>query len=116
MNTDLLQLAEAAWRAGSDELEQASKLPIPAQEPAHRGTLLISDAFMARQELDTPTGELAKDLGDLRALIAQAMGADSAELGTTETAIEARIETVGEHTRDLRALREKYEARWGKGV
>lgn len=114
MNKDLLERAESAWRAGSDEVHQASQLPIPNQEPDHQGTLLISDAFVARHDLDSPTEELAKKLGVLRDGIATAKDANSVQLGVAEVGIEAQLESVEAHTRELRALRTNYEARWGR--
>lgn len=116
MDIDLLERAESAWRAGSDEVNQASKLPIPKQERDHHATLPNSDSFVARHDLDAPTGELAKELGVLRDLIATAKGANSVQLGIAESGIEAQIGSVEAHTRDIRALRTKYEARWGKGA
>ncbi len=83
---------------------------MPKPDSAPGGALVTSNAFLERDDLQTPTEELAKELGVLRDLIAQAKGATSVELGMAETALEAQLESVEAHTRELRAHRTKYEA------
>lgn len=104
MTTDLVERAEAAWQAGKDEVDRVAKLPRP-------WVLETGDDPVEQGALDSPTEELAKELDLLRDLITQARGANSAELGMTETAIEAQLGTLEAQTRDLRTLREKYQAR-----
>jgi hypothetical protein len=62
----VLRLTESAWLAGSEEVEKASKLPIPKRVPDPHGTL-TSVSFDPRHDLDSATEELAKELGALRA-------------------------------------------------
>ena len=52
MNSDLLELAEAAWRAGRDELEAVARLQRPFIPRPTGRTLHLNDAQVAWAKLN----------------------------------------------------------------
>jgi hypothetical protein len=111
VESDILERAEAAWNAGNEELQRVIKLPRPKPESVPDG-LKVGEQALQRADLDPPTERLAMTLGVLRDFITAAKGA-SVGPGLAESNVVTRLEQVNAQTHRLRALREKYEARWG---
>jgi hypothetical protein len=112
--SDLLKRAAAAWWAGSEELDRVSRLPGVGSAVGSRGVLPIGDARVERGALNVATAQLATLLGTLQTATTTARNWGP-EVGLDALNLPAQVQTVETQTRHVRALREKYEARSGKG-
>lgn len=111
--SDLLQRAAAAWWAGSEELNLVAKLPGASSPVGSRGVLLIGDARVERSALNAATTQLSTLLATLQTAITTTRNW-GAEVALPELDLPNQVKTVEAHTRHVRSLREKYQARLGR--
>jgi hypothetical protein len=115
VESDIVERAEAAWQAGSDEVAIVAKLPAATSESGAGGVLVIRDAVVQRGALQEPTTELARMLGMLRSSIAATSEAGAA-LAPADLNLTTQTEAVEGQTRAVRGMREKFQATWGIGA
>jgi hypothetical protein len=111
---DLLKRAAAAWWAGSEELDRVARLPGASSAVGSRGVLPIGDARVERGALNVAAAKLATLLATLQTATTKARDW-GAEIGLADLNLPTQVETVEAQTRHVRTLREKYQARSGKG-
>ena len=111
---DLLKRAATAWWAGSEELNRVAAVPGVSSAIGSRGVLPIGDARVERGALNVATTKLATLLETLQTATTTARNW-GAEIGHAEQNLPTQVESVEAQTRHVRALREKYEKRWGTG-
>ena len=110
---DVLKRASAAWWAGSEELERVANVPGASAPVGSIGVLSIGDSRVERGALNVASAKLATLLGELQTATST-VRAWGAEIGLDDLNLPAQIQGVEAHTRHVRSLRERYEARWGR--
>jgi hypothetical protein len=111
---DLLKRAAAAWWAGSEELDRVANVPGVSSAIGSRGVLPIGDARVERGALNVATTKLRALLETLQTATTTARNWGP-EIGLADANLPTQVESVEAQTRHVRALREKYEKRWGTG-
>jgi hypothetical protein len=112
LESDILKRAAAAWWAGSEELDRVANLPGASSALGSRGVLMIGDARVERSALNAATSKLATLLSALQMAITTTRNW-GAEVPLADLNLPAQVATVEGQTRHVRALRERYQSRYG---